>query len=136
MALFSKKTTKEVAEKAPKAAKVKAVKEKAVKAKADSTVPAFAAPVIAPLVLTPHVTEKSSLHNDKHNVYTFRVEKNVTKQAITKAIKNQYKVVPVKVNIVRLPAKEVFARGRFGTIPGIKKALVFLKKGDKIEFAA
>jgi ribosomal protein L23 len=49
-------------------------------------------------------------------------------------VKEIYKVTPVRVNIVNLPAKIVFARGKTGRKSAIKKAIVTLKKGDKIEF--
>jgi DNA gyrase/topoisomerase IV subunit A len=38
------------------------------------------------------------------------------------------------VRIINLPAKKVFVRGKKGVQSSIKKALVYLKKGDKIEF--
>jgi ribosomal protein L23 len=49
-------------------------------------------------------------------------------------VKELYKVTPVKVNIINLPAKIVFTRGKSGRKAGVKKAVVYLKKGDKIEF--
>ena len=44
-----------------------------------------------------------------------------------------YKVSPMKVRIVNLPAKKVFVRGKWGEKTSVKKAYVYLKKGDKIE---
>lgn len=90
----------------------------------------------APLVkLTPRVTEKAGISSESHNIYVFEVEKIATKITVARAVKAAYKVSPIKVNIVNLPAKKVFVRGKFGTTSGVKKALVFLKKGDKIEIA-
>jgi ribosomal protein L23 len=49
------------------------------------------------------------------------------------AIKAYYKVVPIKINVVRNPTKKVFIRGKKGIKAGVKKAYVYLKKGDKLE---
>ena len=73
--------------------------------------------------------------NEALNVYTFEVTKESTKHSIEKEIKTLYKVTPIKVRIVNLPAKEVVVRGRKGMQSAVKKALVYLKKGDKIEIA-
>ncbi|HYC83004.1 MAG TPA: 50S ribosomal protein L23 [Candidatus Paceibacterota bacterium] len=82
----------------------------------------------------PRITEKSTILADrKAPVYTFEVEPKATKTSIKAAIKAQYKVTPVKVNIVTLPAKKKIRRGKVGTQSAVRKAFVFLKAGDKIE---
>ena len=86
------------------------------------------------VIKKPKVTEKSGIKAESQNVYTFEVFKNASKHQIAGAIKDLYKVNPVKINIVNLPAKKVFKRGKAGTKKAIKKALVFLKKGDKIAY--
>ncbi len=118
MALFgSKKNT------VKKAEKVVAVRE--------SAAPTFTRDII----LRPRITEKSGVMNESLNVYTFEVVKLATKDSVAKAIKAAYKVTPEKVRIINLPAKSVTVKGRKGMHSAVKKALVFLKKGDKIEFA-
>jgi large subunit ribosomal protein L23 len=87
------------------------------------------------IIVRPRITEKSGIMNESSNVYTFEVEKNATKDTIAKAIKTLYKVTAVKVRIVNLPAKKVLVRGKKGTQSAVKKALVYLKKGDKIDLA-
>ncbi|MCR4334596.1 MAG: 50S ribosomal protein L23 [Patescibacteria group bacterium] len=86
------------------------------------------------VLLKPRVTEKSGLASEHKSVFTFEVSKDATKLQITKAINDLYKVIPVKVNIINLPSKRVLVRGKLGQTPKVKKALVYLKKGDKIEF--
>lgn len=86
------------------------------------------------IIIRPRITEKSGLMNESKNVYTFEVAKDATKHSIGQAIKTLYKVTPLKVNIVNLPAKKLLVRGRPGTKSAVKKALVYLKKGDKIDF--
>lgn len=86
-------------------------------------------------ILRPRITEKSGIMSETQNIYTFEVSKNSTKDLIEKAIKSIYKVTPTKIRIINLPAKQVFVRGKKGTQSAVKKALVYLKKGDKIEYA-
>jgi len=84
-------------------------------------------------VLTkPHITEKASMHAE-NNVYVFEVNKRANKAEVRSIVKELYKVEPIKINIVNLPAKRVLSRGIKGKKPGKKKALVYLKKGDTIE---
>lgn len=85
-------------------------------------------------LIRPRITEKSGIMSESQNVYTFEVSKNSTKDSIAKEIKTLYKVTPTKIRVVNLPAKEVFVRGKKGTQSSVKKALIFLKKGDKINF--
>ena len=87
------------------------------------------------ILIKPRITEKSGIMNESSNVYVFEVVKEATKDAIAKAVKSIYKVTAEKVRIVNLPAKNVFVRGKKGRQSAVKKALVYLKKGDKIELA-
>lgn len=86
----------------------------------------------ADILIRPRITEKASLVLES-NVYTFEVAPTATKNQIEGAIKIFYKVSPTKIRIVRNPAKKVFLRGKKGVKAGVKKAYVYLKKGDKIE---
>lgn len=86
------------------------------------------------IIKKPRITEKSAISAEK-GVYVFEVSKTSNKDSISQAIKALYKVRPVKVAIVKLPAKKTMARGKRGTTNEIKKAYVYLKKGDKIELA-
>lgn len=83
-------------------------------------------------IKNPRVTEKASKAFEQ-NVYTFDVSSSANKSEIGKAIFAQYKVKPVKVNVLINPRKRVVSRGQNGIRGGGKKALVYLKKGDKIE---
>lgn len=83
---------------------------------------------------SPRVTEKSTvLAEGKSAVYVFEVSKETSKHEVAQAFKEKYNVMPVKVNVVNLPKKKLYRRGRVGTRSGVKKALVFLKPGDKVE---
>ncbi len=135
MAIFSKKTEEkeEGAKALVKAENKTADKPKSKKAKSTKTEAKVDEVKSDGVIIAPRVAEKSALLSDK-GVYTFVVEKNATKVTVAHAIKNKYKVKPIKVNITNLPAKNVFVRGKWGRKGGVKKAVVFLKKGDKIEF--
>lgn len=84
-------------------------------------------------LIKPRITEKASLKSETENVYVFEVVKDSNKKSISKAVAELYKVTPVKVNITKNPSKAVFVRGKWGTKSGVKKAYVYLKKGDKME---
>ncbi|MBP9711696.1 MAG: 50S ribosomal protein L23 [Candidatus Pacebacteria bacterium] len=85
------------------------------------------------LIKNPRVTEKASFASEQ-NVYTFDIASGANKTEIKKAIFTLYKVKPAKVNVVTLPRKQVMSRGKKGARGGGRKAMVYLKKGDKIEF--
>lgn len=86
-----------------------------------------------PLIKGTRITEKSAISADK-GAYTFNVDPHANKSEIKKAIKMLYKVTPVKISITQISSKKVTRRGVTGVRSGGKKAVVYLKKGDKIEF--
>jgi large subunit ribosomal protein L23 len=85
-------------------------------------------------IVAPRITEKASVQSNA-NAYTFVVTKEATKLNLSKEIQDTYKVKPVAINITNLPGKAVFVRGKFGRTAPVKKAIVFLKKGDSINIA-
>ncbi len=85
------------------------------------------------VIKNPRITEKAANISD-NNVYTFDVSAKATKIDIAKAIRDIYKVNPIKVNVVSVPTKRVFRKNSVGVKGGGRKAYVYLKKGDKIEF--
>lgn len=87
-----------------------------------------------PLIKGPRITEKSALDAER-GAYTFNVATEANKSEIKKAIKMLYGVSPVKVSITQVTDKVVLRRNMLGTKSGGKKAVVHLKKGDKIIFA-
>ncbi len=84
------------------------------------------------LIEKPLITEKST---DLMAVgkYVFIVKPTATKNEVKKAIKDIYKVDAAQVNIVRLPKKTRFYRGLSYQKAGLKKAIVTLKEGQKID---
>jgi large subunit ribosomal protein L23 len=88
---------------------------------------------IAPDVLIgPHITEKATFLNER-NVYVFEIKPKSNKIMVKQAIKELYGVVPKKIRIINSPSKTRFFRGQKGEKGGYKKAMIYLKEGDKIE---
>ena len=86
----------------------------------------------AHILLRPRISEKANLVVAQ-NQHTFEIAAKATKKQVTEAIKAFYNVSPIKVNIVKNPSKTIRVKGRMGKKAGVKKAVVFLKEGDKIE---
>ncbi|MDR1683883.1 MAG: 50S ribosomal protein L23 [Elusimicrobiota bacterium] len=81
----------------------------------------------------PLLTEKSLILRDTDNCYVFVVEKTANKHEIREAVETIFNVTVEKVATIPLRGK-VKKMGRFaGKRPDLKKALVTLKKGDKID---
>lgn len=125
MALFSRnkeKTTEETVAK----------KEKAVKAVVSNALPTDVD--LSAVIIKPRLTEKAIGQNDK-NVYTFIVRRDATKFTVADAVKSLFKVTPVKVNIVNKSPRQFMSKskGRTQKESGMKKAYVYLKKGDRID---
>ena len=87
-----------------------------------------------PLIKSPRVTEKSALVSERGG-YTFNILNEANKNEIKKAIKMVYGVTPIKISITQIKSKKVVRGGKEGKKQGGKKAVVYLKKGDKITFA-
>ena len=85
------------------------------------------------IIKNPRITEKAS-NLLANNVYTFDVAESVSKNEIARAVFEIYKVKPVQINVLKVRPKQSLLRGKAGTRPGGRKAYVYLKEGDKIEF--
>lgn len=85
-------------------------------------------------IVKPRITEKTAILGEK-NVYTFEIKKGTTKFEVRDAIKALYNVTSVRVNIVNKQPRHSMSRsrGRDMMESGLRKAYVFLKKGDRIE---
>lgn len=80
------------------------------------------------------LTEKASALSADLGQYTFEVDRKATKHQIAVAIEKTFKVSVVRVNTQVIKGKPKRSRtGRPVRTSTIKKALVTLKAGDKIE---
>lgn len=84
------------------------------------------------ILIRPHVTEKATMSAES-SVYVFEINSGSTSGDVKKAFIEKYKITPIKINTVTIPAKKVIVRGKRGTKSGYKKAYVYLKGGTKIE---
>jgi len=88
------------------------------------------------LIQTVQLTEKASLLSEKLNKYVFRVNPRANKIQIKQAIELLFKKKVVDVNTCNYAGKKKRERtAAFGRKSDWKKAIVTLKKGDKIELA-
>lgn len=85
------------------------------------------------ILVRPRITEKATMLGEG-NVYTFDVAKSANKAQVRSAVQAIYSVTPLRINMITVKEKPITMRGKRGVKQGGKKALVFLKKGDKIEF--
>ena len=80
----------------------------------------------------PLITEKSTSLLQE-NKYTFEVDTRANKTEIKQAVQSIFKVKVEKVNTMRVKGKTKRVRNIPGKTPDRKKAIVTLRKGDKIE---
>ncbi len=116
MALFSKKSEDKKEEVVAKTTKEASLGER----------------TLGGIIKAPRITEKATFSADK-NVYVFDVDTKSTKHDVALAIKETYKVTPVKIRVTKVPSKTAFIRGKWGTKKGGKKAYVYVDKKEKIE---
>ena len=86
------------------------------------------------IILRPLITEKGGLL-EEYGQYFFKVTKDANKVEIKKAVEKLYKVRVNRVNVISMPSKFRRVGEHEGKKLGFKKAIVTLKKGDKIEIA-
>lgn len=82
------------------------------------------------------ITEKSGQLSANENKYVFDVDVKATRTQVADAIATFFNVKVVKVNIVRRPGKlkrSRTQRGRVVRMENIKRAIVSVAEGQKIE---
>ena len=87
------------------------------------------------IIVKPVISEKSYTLANASNKYTFVVEREVNKIEIKSAVETKYKVKVETVNIVIKPGKmkRDWKTNKKNRKNDIRKAIVTLKKGDKID---
>lgn len=87
------------------------------------------------VLVRPIVTEKSTALG-KENQYVFEVAMTANKIEIRKAVKAVYGVTPTDVRVLRVLGKPVRSRAGMSRRSAWRKAVVTLKKGDRIDLFA
>ena len=83
-------------------------------------------------ILSPVVTEKSTNLSDQNKI-VFKVPLKSNKKILKKNIEKIFKVNVIKVNIINKQTRSKITRGRKIKVPGYKKAIITLKKGQTID---
>lgn len=85
------------------------------------------------IIKTVRVTEKGTTQADRFNQYTVVADRRANRIQIRHAVEELFDVKVLRINTLQVRGK--FRRQRTaqaGQAPGWKKAIVTLKKGDKI----
>jgi large subunit ribosomal protein L23 len=139
MALFKKTTAKAESKKTTEKKVATKKKEEVVVAEVvskEATLSVGKGLTLEQVLIRPRVTEKASDLSEK-GVYAFEINLRAGKAEVRRAIEQYFKVKPARIAIV--VGKPKYARNpRTNRVQVkkaiLKKALVYLKKGDKIEF--
>jgi large subunit ribosomal protein L23 len=83
------------------------------------------------VLLKPTITEKSTLLQES-SIYTFQVDLKANKSQVKEAVEKNFDVTVRDVNITKLHGKRKRYGQRFKKMPDIKKAVVTLRPGDRI----
>ena len=84
------------------------------------------------ILSSPHITEKATFLAE-HNKYVFKVWQKTNKPEIKKAVESIYGVNVTGVKIININPKKRRVGKQEGWRKGYKKAIVEVKKGQKIE---
>lgn len=86
------------------------------------------------VIIKPVMSEKSSSMNEEAKPkYMFWVARDANKPMVSKAVEEMFGVKPVKVHIQNVFGKWKRVRRDYGLTPTMKKAIVTLKHGDKLD---
>ena len=83
-------------------------------------------------ILSPVVTEKSTNLSEQNKI-VFKVPDGSNKLNLKKSIEKIFKVNVTKINIVNKQSRRKITRGRKVKAKGYKKAIITLKKGQRID---
>jgi large subunit ribosomal protein L23 len=84
------------------------------------------------VILSPVITEKATMASE-HNKVVFKVARNATKPQIKEAVEKLFDVKVKSVNtLVRMGKFKVF-KNRLGQQSDVKRAIVTLEEGHKID---
>jgi large subunit ribosomal protein L23 len=84
------------------------------------------------VILSPVITEKATAASENNQV-VFKVRRDATKPEIKAAVEELFKVKVLSVNTINRKGKNKQFRGIRGRQQDVKKAVVRLAEGDKID---
>ena len=83
-------------------------------------------------ILSPFVTEKSTNLSEQNKII-FKVPSKANKKNLKNNIEKIFKVNVTKINIINKKNRVKMTRGKKIRVPGYKKAIITLKKGQSID---
>lgn len=86
------------------------------------------------ILVSPHVSEKSTRVAEAANQIVFRVRTDARKAEIKRAVEKMFKVEVDSVQVLNVNGKRKGFKGRIGKRSDWKKAYVRLKPGHDIDF--
>ena len=89
-------------------------------------------PRLYDVILAPVITEKATIASE-HNQVIFKVAKTATKPQIKEAVEKLFDVKVKGVNTLVRKGKRKAFRGRPGVQSDVKKAIVTLEEGHRID---
>ena len=84
------------------------------------------------IIRIPVITEKAT-NASEHNQVIFRVPLSATKREVKAAVEGLFNVSVTAVNTIRVMGKTKRVRGRPGQRSDVKKAIVTLREGQRID---
>lgn len=85
------------------------------------------------IILSPHLSEKTTIGTEKNNEYAFEVVRNASKAEIKDAIEYLFKTKVKAVRVVNVRPKKKMFKGMEGKRSGWKKAYVTLQADQKLD---
>jgi large subunit ribosomal protein L23 len=89
-------------------------------------------PRLYDVILSPVITEKATASSERNQVI-FKVAKNATKPQIKEAVEKLFDVKVIAVNTLVRKGKTRTFRGVKGQLSDMKKAIVTLEEGHRID---
>lgn len=89
-------------------------------------------PRLYDIILAPVITEKATMASE-HNQVVFKVARTATKPQIKEAVEKLFEVKVEKVSTLVRKGKQRRFRGRLGQLSDVKKAIVTLAEGSRID---
>lgn len=86
------------------------------------------------ILISPHISEKTTRVADSSNQVVFRVRVDARKREIKRAVEKLFNVEVQSVSTTNMLGKYKRFMGNIGRRPGWKKAYVRLKPGHDIDF--
>ena len=83
-------------------------------------------------IVAPVITEKATLASES-NQFVFKVARNATKPQIKEAVEKLFDVKVKSVNTLTRPGKRKVFRNRIGQQSDVKRAIVTLEEGHRID---